>query len=331
MKTKAAVIVSPGKCEVQEIELPTLAPTEILVRVHSCGLCHSELGRYQGKGTMWLGEPLNYPLRLGHEPAGIVADVGRAVRGVKAGDRVTGLGFKKSFAEYVVLDLASTALVTGVVKVPEELPLEHCILEPIKCCAAIVRYSQVKFGDYVFVAGCGFMGLLVIANLAARGCGEVIACDVLDSRLELAREMGATVTLNPRTVDVGKEVAAITGGRLCDVVFEGIGKPVGVALASQVVRCSPPPGTIVLYGYHAWPDVYDLSLWGPKAPVILSLHPEHSPDQLRDLEIAMQAVARHRYPLDRLITHRYTLDEVGKGFEALVHPPEGYIKGIVIP
>ncbi len=80
-----------------------------------------------------------------------------------------------------------------------------------------------------------------------------------------------------------------------------------------------------------WPDIYDLSLWGPKAPVILSLHPEHSPDQQRDLEIAMQAVARGVYPLEKLISHRYSLEETGTGLDALANPPEGYIKGIVTP
>ena len=331
MKMKAAVLVSPGRIEIQEVELPPLTPTQVLVRVKSCGLCHSELGRYQGKGTMWLGEPLTYPLRLGHEPAGVVEEVGSAVQGIKPGDRVTGIGFRKSFAEYATVDLASKELVTGIVKAPDGIPLEYCISEPIKCCAGIVRYSQIKFGDYAFVAGCGFMGLLVIANLASRGLGEIIACDVLDGRLQLAKEMGASVTLNSSEVDVVREVESITGGRMCDVVFEGIGKPVGVALASKVIRSSPPPGNIVLYGYHALPDIYDLSLWGPKAPVILSLHPEHSPDQKRDLEIAMQAVARGLYPLEKLISHRYQLEEIGKGFEALANPPEGYIKGIVTP
>jgi len=253
------------------------------------------------------------------------------VAGFKPGDRVTGIGFKKSFAEYATIDVASKDLVTGVVKVPDGIPLEYCISEPIKCCAGIVRHSQVKFGDYALVAGCGFMGLVVIASLAARGLGAIIACDLLDSRLQLAKEMGATVALNAGTVDVVKEVQAITAGRMCDVAFEGIGKPAGVALTSKVIRTSPPPGTIVLYGYHAWPDLYDLSLWGPKAPVILSLHPEHSPDQQRDLEIAMQAVARGLYPLEKLITHRYALEETGKGLEALANPPKGYIKGIVTP
>jgi len=331
MKMKAAVLVGPRKIEVQLVELPALTATQVLVRVTSCGLCHSEVGRYLGKATTWKGDPLTFPDRLGHEPAGIVEEVGSAIEGFKAGDRITGIGFRRSFAEYAIVDFASKEFVTAVVKVPENIPLEYCISEPVKCTAAIVRYSQVKFGDYAFVAGCGFMGLLVIANLAWRGLGAVIACDVIDSRLQLAKEMGATITLNPKKVDVVKEVQSVTGGRMCDVAYEGIGKPVGVTLTSKVIRYSPPPGNIILYGYHAVPDTYDLSLWGPRAPVIISLHPEHSPDQKRDLDIAMMAMERGFYPLQKLITHRYQLEDTGKGFEALVNTPEGFLKGIVTP
>ena len=328
---KAAVVVRPNTIEIQDIELPPLTPTQMLVKVKTCGLCHSELGRYLGKGTLWKGEPLAYPLRLGHESAGVVEEVGREVEGFKSGDRVTGMGFTPAFAEYAVVDFASTELVAMVVKAPDNIPLEYCVGEPMKCCTSIVRHSQVRFGDNTFVAGCGFMGLLVIANLASRSVGEVIACDVIESRLQLAKEMGATATLNPKEVDVVKAVTAITHGRMCDVAYEGIGKPVGVTLVSKVIRESPPPATIVLYGYHALPDAYDLSLWGPKAPVVISLHPAYSPDQKRDLEIAMQAVEKRFYPLEKLITHRYAIEDIGKGFEALINPPPGYLKGIVTP
>jgi threonine dehydrogenase-like Zn-dependent dehydrogenase len=331
MKMKAAVLVGPRKMEVQLVDVPAPTATQVLVRVKSCGLCHSEVGRYLGKATTWRGDPLTYPARFGHEPAGIVEEVGRAVDGFKPGDRVTGIGFRGSFAEYAIVDFTSQEYVTALVKVPQNIPLEYCISEPVKCTVSIVRYSQVKFGDNVFVAGCGFMGLLVIANLAWRGLGQIIACDVIDSRLQLAKEMGATVTLNPKTVDVVKEVQSVTGGRMCDVAYEGIGKPVGVTLASQVLRYGPPSGNIILYGYHAVPDTYDLSLWGPKAPVVFSLHPEFSPDQKLDLEISMMAMERGFYPLEKLITHRYALEDTGKGFEALINTPEGFLKGIVTP
>jgi len=189
----------------------------------------------------------------------------------------------------------------------------------------------VKFGDYVFVAGCGFMGLLIIAGLASRGLNELIACDLVDNRLELARELGATVTLNPQEVNVVKEVESITNGQMCDVAIEGIGHPPGVKMTSQIIKDSPPPGVIILYGYHAVPDTYDLSMWGPKAPLIVSLHPPYSLDQMRDLEIAMRAAEKGVYPVKKLITHKFQLDDIKRGFEAARSRPEGYIKGIVTP
>ena len=329
MRTKAAVLVAPKNFEIQNVELPPLAPTQMLVRIKTCGLCHSELGRYLGKGTTWVGDPIVYPIRMGHEAAGVVEEVGSEVSVFRPGDRVTGIWYTPAFAEYAILNMGGSGRVACVAKVPDNVPFEHCLGEPMKCCVSIVRHSQVKFGDYVFVAGCGFMGLVVIANLASRGLSGLIACDVIESRLKLAMEMGATAALNPREVDVAKEVKRITGGRMCDVVYEGIGKPVGVDLVNRALRSDPPPGIIVLYGYHAWPDTYDLSLWGPKAPLVISLHPGYSPDTLRDLEIAMKALGSGLYPMDKLITHTYALEDVGKGFEALVAPPQGYLKGIV--
>lgn len=328
---KGASLVGPRKFEIQDVELHPLTPTQMLVKIKSCGLCHSELGRYLGRGTLWAGQPLRYPDRLGHEPAGVVEEVGNEVEGFEPGDKVTGMGFGSSFAEYGVVDFGNPRRMPMIVKAPDNVPIELCLGEPIKCCVTIARYSQVKFGDYVFVAGCGFMGLLVIANLASRGLSEIIACDLIDERLRLAKELGATLTLNARETDVVKEVEAATDGKMCDVAFEGIGRPAGVSLTGRVIKNSPPPGIVVLYGYHAWPDSYDLSMWGPKAPLVISLHPAHSPDQMRDLEIAMKAVKKGYYPLEKLITHRYRLEEIGSGFEALVNPPNGFIKGIVTP
>jgi threonine dehydrogenase-like Zn-dependent dehydrogenase len=331
MRTKAAILVAPQRFEMQNIELPPLATTQMLVKIKACGLCHSELGRYLGKGRTWLGDPIVYPIRMGHEAAGVVEEVGNEIKDFQPGDRVTGVWYTPTFAEYAILDVVGAGRVARVVKVPDHVPLEHCVGEPMKCGVSIVRYSQVKFGDYVFVAGCGFMGLLVIANLAARGLSGLIACDVIESRLQLAMNMGATAALNPREVDVAQEVKRITGGKMCDVVYEGIGKPVGVDLVNRALRSGPPPGIVVLYGYHAWPDTYDLSLWGPKAPLIISLHPAYSPDTMRDLEIAMKVLGAGLYPMEKLITHTYRLEGVGEGFEALVTPPDGYVKGIVMP
>jgi threonine dehydrogenase-like Zn-dependent dehydrogenase len=339
MRMRAAVLVKPRKFEIQEVEIPPLKPTQMLVRVKSCGICHSSMANYLGQGTNWMGTPLELPLppgAPGHEPVGVVEEVGEEVKKFKIGDKVTGMGFTPGFAEYSVVDFAGTMwggklFTPMVVKVPDNIPVEYGIGEPIKCCATIARHSRVKFGDYVFVAGSGYMGLLIIAGLASKGLSELIACDLIDSRLKLAKELGATVTLNSKEVDVVKEVESITDGKMCDVAIEGIGHPAGVTLTSKVIKDSPPPGTIILYGYHAVPDNYDLSMWGPKAPLIISLHPAYSPDQMRDLEISMKAVEKGIYPVEKLITHKWKLEEINEAHEAAYKSPplEGYIKGIV--
>lgn len=336
---KVAFLVKPRKFEIREVEIPPLKPSQMLVKIKSCGICMSEMPRYMGTALHdFRGAPLKYPARLGHEPAGIVEEVGKGITRFKPGDKVTGMGFSTScFAEYSIVDFTPKApLINAVptqmiVKIPDKIPVEYGIGEPLKCCATIARYSRVKFGDYVFVAGCGFMGLLVIAGLASKGLGELIACDVVGSRLKLAKELGATITLNPREVDVVKEVESITDAKMCDVAIEGIGHPPGVEITSKVIKDSPSPGVIILCGYHAVPDTYDLSMWGPKAPLIISLHPPYSPDQMRDLEIAMRAVEKGIYPVERLITHKFKLEDIGKGFEAARIQQEGYIKGIVTP
>jgi L-iditol 2-dehydrogenase len=174
---------------------------------------------------------------------------------------------------------------------------------------------------------------LIITGLASKNPSEVIACDLIDRKLELAKELGATVTLNPKEDDIIKEVESITNGRMCDVAIEGIGNPSGVSLTSDVIKSSPPPGTIILYGLHNLPGTYDLSMWAPKSPEILSIHPPYSYDPLRDLEISMNAIEKGIYPMEKLITHKWKLSEINEAHEVAysIPPSSNYIKGIITP
>jgi len=213
------------------------------------------------------------------------------VKGFKPGDKVTGVGFKRSFAEYATIDLASKELFTGVVKVPDGIPLISVSASRSNAAppsSVTPRSSSETTPSWRGAVSWGWWSSPISRPEASGRSSRAISWR---GRLKLAKEMGATATLNAGKVDVVKEVEAITGGRMCDVAFEGIGKPAGVALTSKVIRNSPPPGTIVLYGYHGWPDTYDLSLWGPKAPWC-SACTRALPDQQRDLEISVQAIAR---------------------------------------
>ena len=123
----------------------------------------------------------------------------------------------KGYAEYTVVP-ASWA-----VKLAASTPFELALGEPIACSVNGVRKADPQIGDSVAIVGCGFMGLIMLQVFKARGAGTVIAIDMRDSMLELAKSMGADVVLNPGTADVVEEVKARTGGKGVDIGVEAAG------------------------------------------------------------------------------------------------------------
>ena len=292
---------------------------QVLVRVVVCGICKYDLNYFTGI----LGA---FPQRMGHEATGIVEQVGRSVTELKPGDRVTGFfqpGTMRGFATYIV------GYPQYVVKVPEHVPLEQAIVEPLKCVSTILRAASPEFGDYVLVMGCGFMGLSVLAGLTGQGPEMIIAADINDDRLAMAADLGASVTLNPRKCDFLAEVEKLTRGHGIDVAIEVVGKPEAVELAAKTVRHGR--ARYVLAGWHGIPATYNLRLWTHPGAIIHCAHPAYSLDQMDDLRRAVNGLARGIFPMDRLITHRFRLDEIQEAFELAERGGEGYIKGVILP
>ncbi len=313
VKAKIAELVAPEKFEIVEDELE-MGDSQVLIKVVACGVCMSEMFVYKGSYD-------RFPFRLGHEPAGIVEQVGAEVENFKPGDRVTGL-FGPGFANYAL------AFPNRLVKIPDDIPIEYMLGEPIKCAATCCRASSYEFGDYVLLVGCGFMGLLTLCGIAGRGAGEIIAVDFDSHRLELAKEFGATITLNPNEVDVEKEVRRITEGRGVEIAIEAVGKPDALEVASRLLRIPRPK--FVMLGYHAEPQTINLGYWD-NGVVVHNPHPGYSRDQMEDLRRGLQAAIKGVFPMDRLITHSFKLEEVGKAFEMAKKHEDGYIKGVVMP
>lgn len=332
MKTKVAKLVAPRKFEIFEEELRSLKDDEALLKIKACGICHSEMPQYRGYAT-WIDNKegqhigithkINYPLTLGHEPSGIIEDVGSGIKGFKVGDRVAGL-VRKAFASYAI---GTTEKIT---KVPKEVPLEHALGEPLMCLSTILRAANPALGDYVGVVGCGAMGLLVLAGLSKSAAREIIAIDLIPSRLEIAKELGATLVLNPREVNVEGEIKRITKGKGLDIVVEITGKGAGFDLAVKLIRIRR--GKILIPSYYAEPETIDVGFHLMiKSPIIHSTHPWYSPNYVDDLEKGMWAFEKGILPMSRLITHKFKLEDIGKGFEMAETAAEGYIKGIVMP
>jgi threonine dehydrogenase-like Zn-dependent dehydrogenase len=329
---KAAFLVAPRKFEIRDIAMPTINDDQMLVKIAACGVCTSDMATYLDTQSEDQKRRSTFPKRIGHEPAGTVVEVGKNIRDFKPGDRITGIFGGGSFAEYVAFNPAGgpgMGRQPMIGKIPDGIPFEHAIGEPMMCLMSIARCTTPEIGDYVFQIGCGFMGLGVIAGVAHPKLREYIVCDLEDWRLDLARQLGATITLNPNKVDVVSEVMKITEGRGADVAIEVVGHPIGLKTVGAVVKNGR--GKIIVVGWHQAPDTYELFSW-IKSPIIYSPQGvSMSPDPRSELPRALWAIQKGIYPMEKLVTHKYQLEDIGEAFEDNLGRRKGYIKGVVMP
>lgn len=314
--SRYAELVEPGKFAIRE---ETLVPTDdqLLIRITHCGIC-------QYDGVYYKGIVGKTPMSIGHEPVGVVEAVGRNVKGFEPGDRVTGLyAYLRAFATYGLAEPHQ------LIKVPDHVPSEQAIGEPLKCIGTILRAAPPEFGDHVLVMGSGFMGLLVLAGLVGRGVASLIAADIRQDRLALAKEFGATHTINAGDPEFLAKVGEITQGHGTDVVFELTSTAEPVELAAKTLRRTR--GRYVLAGWHGQPGTYTLRNWTTRGAIILTAHPSFSLDEFEDMRRAMDGLARGVFPMGRLVTHRFPLDEIQTAFEIAMTGADGYIKGVIMP
>ena len=298
-------------CGSRRIELrdKQLAPKrdEVAVRVGACGICRGDLRMYESEDQVadeW-----------GHEPVGQVVACGARVDSLSEGDWVAG-GVHGSFASHF------TAPASALYRVPAELGEEGCLAEPLKCVSTVVRAAAPDFGDTVVVVGCGFMGLSAVAALAGAWPGNVIAVESVDARRSLAVELGAGQCLDPSTCDVRAEVLALTRGRGADAAIEFAGTADAPAMAARLLR---PRGRLVLAGGQTpGANIYGTAITVHHVP------PAFSADESDDYRRAIQAMAAGRFPLSRLISHRFHLSRIQEAFETATASGSDYLKGIVV-
>jgi threonine dehydrogenase-like Zn-dependent dehydrogenase len=315
VKARVMYLTGPRRFEPGEEER-TPGPGQVLVAVRACGVCMSEMERY-------LSGPESTPVVLGHEPAGEVVAVGEGVTRFRPGDRVTGL-FGRAFASHVVVDAGRLW------HIPEGIPYEHALGEPIKCVVTAARASSYEFGDTVVLIGCGFMGLMTLAAIAGRAAAQIIAIDLNAGRLALARELGATHTINAATDDPVTVVRELTGGRGAEVAIEATGQGKALELAAKVLRRGVRP-KLVMVGYHNRPQMVDLTGFAHAGLIAINAHPSYSLDPAEDMRRGLEALARGIFPMQRLVTHRLPLERLADAFELARSQADGYIKAVIVP
>ncbi len=341
---KAAIFHGSGKpLVIEDVPKPAIGADDILVKVAACGICHTDL-HYLDHNTPTYKPP---PMILGHEPSGHVAEAGAKVKKFKEGDRVlipavltcghcdfcrtgkenictdmTMLGnhINGAYAEYISVPAKD------ICHLPEDIPLEEgsIIADAISTpYHAVVNRAQVKPGDTVVVFGCGGIGINIVQMAAAVG-GSVIAVDVLDKKLEMAKEFGASAVINPTKVEkLGKEVKKMTGGG-ADIAIEAIGNPETIQAAFGTIRKG---GRLVVVGFsgkNIEVSAGKIMFFEMEIVGSLGCRPVDYP---KIIEMARLG----KIKVKELVTNRFALEDINNAFDLLRTHDENVIRSIVIP
>ena len=234
---KAMVFEKPRRAVIRDLDVPTIAADEVLVRSRNVGICHSDFELYEGRYII----PISYPIIPGHEWSGEVAEVGDAVTTLRAGDHIVGecvvnngddhFGFSISGAdaEYFV------AKASWLHRIPDELSFSlGAFVEPFSVAYnATVAAGGIDASDSVAVIGGGPIGLLCTLAAATMG-GAVTLIEPQAHRRALGLDIGARQAIDPTTGDLGEQAADATDGRGFDVVIEAAGVPAAMATAFPI-------------------------------------------------------------------------------------------------
>ncbi|MEG3603362.1 MAG: galactitol-1-phosphate 5-dehydrogenase [Verrucomicrobiota bacterium] len=342
---KSLVLTEPKVLRIQESPTPDLAADEALIRVKACGICGSDVHGYDGSSGRRIP-----PLIMGHEAAGVIEGMGAKVEGFSLGDRVT---FDSTVycgeCEYCLegkVNLCDRRMVLGVscgeyrrhgafaeyvavpsrilYKLPPNLPFEHAaMIEAVS--VAVHAVGRVKFqpGDASVVVGAGMIGLLLVQAARAAGCDRVIAVDLDKDRLKLAKELGATQSINPLESDTIETILGATAGQGARVSFEVVGSTPTVETAIQATRKG---GAVVLVGNLAPQVEFPL-----QSVVTREITLFGSCASAGEYPKCIELMDKGAIKVSPLISAQATLEEGAEWFDRLYAKEAGLMKVILQP
>ncbi len=201
-------------------------------------------------------------------------------------------------------------------KIPRSLSLDHAVfIEPLACSIHAVQRGEIEFGDVVVIAGAGPLGLGMIGAARLKGPGLLIALDLSDQRLEVAKAAGADMGLNPGQVDVVDEVLKLTEGYGCDVYIEATGHPAAVEQGLLMIRKL---GTFVEFSVMREPVTVDWTIIGDTKE--LNIHGSHLGPYC--YPIAIDMLAKGLMPMEQIITHQMPLADFQAGIDLVASGTE---------
>jgi 2-desacetyl-2-hydroxyethyl bacteriochlorophyllide A dehydrogenase len=351
---RAAIFRGPGDVHIERVPRPHAGPGEAVVRVTLTTICGTDVHILKGE------YPVKPGLVVGHEPVGVIDELGAGVTGYEVGDRVLvgaitpcgqchaclsgklsqcghGTGYEAiggwrfgntidgAQAEYILVPYAQANLA----KIPESLTDEQVVLLADIASTGFsgAESGKVRIGDTVVVFAQGPIGLCASAGAKLMGAARVIGVDGDANRAAMALRMGADVVLDPATTDVVAEVKRLTDGAGADVAIEALGQQ---ETFESALRCVRPGGTVSSLG------VYSGKLQLPYEAFAAGLG-DHTivttlcPGGKERMSRLMRVVESGRFDPTPLITHRFSLDDIGEAYRTFSNRLDGVLKVAIRP
>lgn len=326
IKTRAAVLRGPYDIELVEKELEC-GDEEVIVKNHLVGICGSDKNFYRGhmppKTAEFRQEP-KFPFDLGHESGGTIVEVGKKVTDFKVGDKVMAFGWNNNYADYFKTPTWQLQ------PAPEGLDMDIVGLgEPVSCAMYSGLNCGAQLGDTVVVMGGGFAGQVIAQCAKKKGAHRVVVVDVLDGKLELAKKLGADLTVNSARENAYETIMDLTRGKGADVVVEAAGSAESFNTASEIIKHN---GKFVFYSWVTQPVTLNISRWHDDGLEFINTCLVHHTWHHRYVwtNDALLPVLLGQIDVKSLITDEFKLADLKKGFE-LADKDDAAIKIIFRP
>jgi L-iditol 2-dehydrogenase len=349
---RAAVYRDVNDVRVETVPVPEIGPGEVLVRIHTCGICGTDLKKiHTGSHSA--------PRVFGHEMAGTIVAVGEGVEHFAVGDRVmsfhhipcgecyycrkqtfaqcetykkvgttAGVGAASGggFAEYIrVMDWIVRR---GLVHIPNDIPFEQAAwIEPVNTCYKAIELLELQPDETVLVIGQGPIGIL-LAALAKRKTPKVLTSDLYPERHAVAATYGLDHPLEPNS-DLVAECKAVTEGRGADVALLAVGANSLITLAMNAIR---PGGRVCLFAQTQHGEApFDPAAVCMDEKTLMGSYSSSVAIQDEAIDLVFSGYRDGSFDLTRLISHRFSLEDAEKGIELASNPQPDSMKIVIQP